>query len=64
MMEWHGKVVVGKGWVDSYFKREILGKEASISLYNLFYDKTTGAIFILSNGANEAYKIATGYFIK
>jgi len=41
-----------------------LGKRAKISQYNLFYDKATGAIFILANGAKEAAKIATGYFIK
>ena len=45
-------------------KYEVLGKNAKISQYNLFYDKTTKAIFILANGANEAAKIATGYFLK
>ena len=59
---------------DSYLKRkglnahaikyELLGNKAKISQYNLFYDKATGAIFILANGAKESAKIATGYFIK
>jgi hypothetical protein len=59
---------------DSYLKRnglnahtikyEVLGNKAKISQYNLFYDKATGAIFILANGAKESAKIATGYFIK
>jgi hypothetical protein len=53
-----------KGLNAHTIKYEILGKGAKISQYNLFYDKATGAIFILANGAKEAAKIATGYFIK
>lgn len=53
-----------KGFNAHSIKYEILGKGAKISKYNLFYDKSTGAIFILANGAKETAKIATGYFIK
>ena len=57
---------------DSYFKSKGLNAHAikmefvggQISRYNLYYDKATGAIFILANGAKETAKIATGYFIK
>ena len=53
-----------KGFDAHAIKREILGRNAPISQYDLFYDKSTGAIFILKKGASAAAKIATGYFIK
>ena len=53
-----------KGLNAHNIKYELLGSKAKIANYNLFYDKATGAIFILANGAKEAAKIATGYFIK
>ncbi len=45
-------------------KKEVLGRNAPIAQYDLFYDKTTGAIFILKKGAQAAASIATGYVIK
>ena len=53
-----------KGFNAHDIKYEVLGDRAKIAQYNLFYDKATGVIFILANGAKEAAKIATGYFIK
>ena len=54
-----------KNGLDAHsIKHEVLGTNAKVSRYNLYYDKSTGAIFILANGAKEAAKIATGYFIK
>ena len=44
-------------------KADIVGK-SQISKYDLFYDKTTGAIFLLRKGAKAASAIATGLFIK
>ena len=53
-----------KGFNAHEIKYDVLGSKAKISQYNLFYDKSSGAIFILKNGAKESAKIATGYFIK
>lgn len=53
-----------KGLDAHAIKREVLGKNAKISQYNLFYDKKDKAIFVLKNGAKEAQKIFTGYFLK
>ena len=54
-----------KNGLDAHsIKREVLGRNAKISRYNLFYDKDTGAIFVLLNGATGDAAIATGYFIK
>lgn len=51
-----------KGFDAHAIKKELVG--GNISKYNLYYDKATGAIFLLANGAKEAAKIATGLFIK
>ena len=53
-----------KGLNAHTIKKEVLGAKAKISNYDLFYDKATGAIFVLKKGAKAAAKIATGYFIK
>lgn len=53
-----------KGFNAHEIKYDTLGSKAKISQYNLYYDKSSGAIFILKNGAKESAKIATGYFIK
>ena len=52
-----------KGFDAHSLKAEFVGK-ANISKYDLFYDKSSGAIFILKKGAKAAAAIATHYFIK
>ena len=52
-----------KGFDAHSLKAEFVGK-ANVSKYDLFYDKSSGAIFILKKGAKAAAAIATHYFIK
>jgi len=59
-----GRKNMQKGFDAHAIKQEFLGKKAKISLYNLYYDKSTGAIFILKKGAKAVERIATGLFIK
>ena len=53
-----------KGLNAHRIKYETLHDKAKISRYDLYYDKETGAIFLLAKHAKQAAKIATGYFIK
>ena len=52
-----------KGFDAHSIKRELVGK-SNVSRYDMYYDKKTGAIFLLKKGAKEAAAIATEYFIK
>ena len=52
-----------KGFNAHSLKAEFVGK-ANVSKYDLFYDKSSGAIFILKKGAKDVTAMATYYFIK
>ena len=48
----------------SFYSANDIDKYDDDELYDLFYDKSSGAIFILKKGAKAAAAIATHYFIK